>query len=62
MGRENVREYWEEQLSEYWSSGFSIPEYCELKDLGTKARGVGSEYSAKSEKRAQGRIKKSPWS
>ncbi len=33
MGREDVRQYWEEQLSEYWSSGFSIPEYCELKDL-----------------------------
>jgi hypothetical protein len=31
MAREDARQYWEEQLSEYWGSGFSIPEYCELK-------------------------------
>lgn len=33
MAREDARQYWEEQLSEYWGSGFSIPEYCELKEL-----------------------------
>ena len=33
MAREDARQYWEEQLSEYWESGFSIPEYCELKEL-----------------------------
>lgn len=33
MGREDARQYWEEQLTEYWESGFSIPEYCELKEL-----------------------------
>lgn len=33
MAREDARQYWEEQLSEYWNSGFSIPEYCELKEL-----------------------------
>ena len=27
------REYWEDQLSEYWDGGLSIVEYCELKDL-----------------------------
>ena len=27
------REYWEDQLSEYWDGGLSIGEYCELKDL-----------------------------
>jgi hypothetical protein len=33
MAREDARQYWEEQLAEYWGSGFSIPEYCELKEL-----------------------------
>ncbi len=33
MAREDVRSYWEEQLAEYRGSGFSIPEYCELKEL-----------------------------
>lgn len=33
MGREEARQYWVEQLAEYWGSGFSIPEYCELKEL-----------------------------
>lgn len=28
-----TRQYWAEQLSEYWGSGFSVREYCELKDL-----------------------------
>lgn len=32
MGREG-RDYWEEQLSEYWDSGFTIQEYSELKEL-----------------------------
>jgi len=33
MARGKSRRYWAEQLSEYWDSGFSIPEYCELKEL-----------------------------
>ena len=33
MAREDARQYWKEQLTEYWESGFSIPEYCELKEL-----------------------------
>ena len=33
MARAETRQYWEEQLSEFWGSGFSIPEYCELKNL-----------------------------
>jgi len=33
MAREDARQYWKEQLAEYWGSGFSIPEYCELKEL-----------------------------
>lgn len=32
MGREG-RDYWETQLSEYWDSGLTIQEYCELKEL-----------------------------
>ena len=32
MGREG-REYWVEQLSEYWESGLTIQEYSELKEL-----------------------------
>ena len=32
MGREG-REYWLEQLSEYWDSGLTIPEYSDLKEL-----------------------------
>lgn len=32
MGREG-RDYWEEQLSEYWDSGLMIQEYNELKEL-----------------------------
>ena len=32
MGREG-RDYWEEQLSEYWDSGLTIQEYSELKEL-----------------------------
>ena len=32
MGREG-RDYWEEQLSEYWESGLTIQEYSELKEL-----------------------------
>ena len=32
MGREG-RDYWVEQLSEYWESGLTIPEYSELKEL-----------------------------
>ena len=31
-GRE-TRQYWIDQLSEYWESGFTIQEYCELKEL-----------------------------
>ena len=27
------RDYWEEQLSEYWDSGLTIQEYSELKEL-----------------------------
>lgn len=33
MARENARQYWKEQLAEYWGNGFSIAEYCELKEL-----------------------------
>jgi len=33
MSRGESRQYWAEQLSEYWDSGFSILEYCELKEL-----------------------------
>ena len=33
MAREETRQYWEDELKEYWGSGFSIPEYCELKEL-----------------------------
>ena len=32
MGREG-RDYWVEQLSEYWDSGLTIQEYSELKEL-----------------------------
>ncbi|MGN0872502.1 MAG: IS66 family insertion sequence element accessory protein TnpA [Victivallales bacterium] len=32
MGREG-RDYWEEQLSEYWDSSLTIQEYSELKEL-----------------------------
>ena len=32
MARE-TRQYWDEQLAEYWDSGFTIQEYSELKDL-----------------------------
>ena len=32
MGREG-RDYWVEQLSEYWESGLTIQEYSELKEL-----------------------------
>ena len=32
MGREG-RDYWAEQLSEYWDSGLTIQEYSELKEL-----------------------------
>ena len=27
------RDYWQEQLSEYWDCSLTIQEYCELKDL-----------------------------
>ena len=27
------REYWEEQLTEYWDSGLTIQEYSDLKDF-----------------------------
>jgi len=33
MSRGESRQYWSAQLVEYWDSGFSIQEYCELKDL-----------------------------
>ena len=32
MARES-RQYWVEQLSEYWDSGLTIQEYSELKEL-----------------------------
>lgn len=32
MARES-RQYWEDQLSEYWGSGLTIQEYSELKEL-----------------------------
>ena len=32
-GRPETKQYWIDQLSEYWNSGFTIQEYCELKDL-----------------------------
>ncbi|MST97567.1 hypothetical protein FYJ85_11005 [Victivallaceae bacterium BBE-744-WT-12] len=32
MGREG-RDYWVEQLSEYWDSGLTIQEYSDLKEL-----------------------------
>ena len=31
-GRE-TRQYWINQLTEFWKSGFTIQKYCELKDL-----------------------------
>jgi hypothetical protein len=33
MARGDARKYWEEQLAEYWDAGFSVAEYCELKEL-----------------------------
>ncbi len=27
------REYWEQELSEYWDSGLTVQEYSELKEL-----------------------------
>jgi len=33
MSRGESRQYWAGQLSEYWDSGFSVQEYCELKEL-----------------------------
>ena len=33
MSRGESRQYWAAQLVEYWDSGFSIQEYCELKEL-----------------------------
>ena len=30
---QNIRDYWEAQLSEYWDSGLTIQEYSELKEL-----------------------------
>ena len=32
-GRPETKQYWMDQLSEYWDSGFTIQEYCELKEL-----------------------------
>jgi len=32
-GRPETKQYLMDQLSEYWDSGFTIPEYCELKEL-----------------------------
>ena len=32
MARE-LRQYWEEHLSEYWESGLTVQEYSELKEL-----------------------------
>ena len=32
-GRPETKQYWMDQLSEYWNSGFTIQEYCELKEL-----------------------------
>ncbi len=32
MPRGESRQYCAEQLSEYWDSGFSVQEYCELKE------------------------------
>ena len=37
MGREG-RDYWEEQLSEYWDSGLTIQEYSELIELPYESR------------------------
>lgn len=31
--REETKQYWIDQLSEYWDRGFTIHEYFELKDL-----------------------------
>lgn len=36
MARES-RQYWEDQLSEYWGSGLTIQEYSELKELPYKS-------------------------
>ncbi len=33
MGRLETKQYWIEQLAEYWDSGLTIPEYCEIKEL-----------------------------
>ena len=32
-GRPETKQYWIDQLSEYWDSGLTIPEYCELKEV-----------------------------
>ena len=43
MGREG-RDYWVEQLAEYWESGLTIQEYSELKELPyEKVPAAGSE-------------------
>lgn len=40
MGREG-RDYWVEQLSEYWDSGLTIQEYNDLKELPYKLKKQG---------------------
>jgi len=32
-GRSETKQYWIDQLSEYWDSGLTIQEYCELKEV-----------------------------
>lgn len=32
-GRPETKQYWIDQLSEYWDSGLTIQEYCELKEV-----------------------------
>ena len=37
-GRPETKQYWMDQLSEYWNSGFTIQEYCELKELSYESK------------------------
>ena len=35
--RPETKQYWMDQLSEYWDSGFTIQGYCELKELSSES-------------------------
>ena len=53
MGREG-RDYWEEQLSEYWDSGLTIQEYSELKERGAIVRILGQRLDDSRIQRTEG--------